>query len=402
MKKRLLFVDDDANVLNGLRRSLHRMREDWEMEFVNGADVALTELEKQPYDAIISDMRMSLMDGADLLEQLKQRYPDTVRMILSGQSNRGAVFRSIAPAHQFLSKPCDPQELINRLKQAFSMRDLLSNKSVQTLVSRLRSLPRLPTLYGEVMAELRREEPSFQRIAGPISKDVGMAAKILQLANSAFMGTSGRVSSLLQALTLIGLDNVRTLVLSVNVFSQFEGNAHVAAHLPCIWDHSIAVSKLAQQISAAENCGKAELEESFTAGLLHDVGRVVLMAELPKEALELYLTKSGTTTDAERARLGCTHAEVGAYLISIWGLPLPLVHAVASHHHPGESTETKFSALTAVHAADVSVSEGDPSALNHDAVLDVQYLSRFGLSEREGVWRGLYKAGASKGASANH
>lgn len=195
MKKRLLLVDDEPNVLSGLKRSLHAMRAEWDMEFVDSANAALAALEKQPYDAIISDMRMPLMDGADLLEEVKKRYPDTVRMILSGQSSRGAVFRSISPAHQFLAKPCDPQELGSRLKQAFATRDLLSNQSVKTVVSRMRSLPSLPTLYGEVMAELQREEPSFQQIARIISKDVGMATKILQLANSAFMGTSGRVSA---------------------------------------------------------------------------------------------------------------------------------------------------------------------------------------------------------------
>jgi putative nucleotidyltransferase with HDIG domain len=392
MKKRIMFVDDEPMVLNGLRRSLHGMREVWDMQFVESAAAALQALEKESYDAIISDMRMPLMDGADLLDQVKQRYPDTVRMILSGQSSRGAVFRSISPAHQFLSKPCDPQELANRLSQAFAMRDLLSNQSVKTVVSRLRSLPSLPALYEEVMAQLRSEDPSFAQIARIISKDVGMATKILQLANSAFMGTSGRVSSLLQSLTLIGLDNVRTLVLSVNVFSQFDGNARVAASLPCLWDHSIAVSKLAQQIAAAENCPKALLEECFTAGLLHDLGKLVLMAEFPKECLEVYTARSDMNANLERERLGCTHAEVGAYLMSSWGLPFPLVHAVAYHHHPAETAETKFSTLTAVHAADAIASEGDPSPLNHDIALDQPYLNRLGLSERESVWRSLYKA----------
>jgi putative nucleotidyltransferase with HDIG domain len=401
MKKRVLFVDDEPMVLNGLRRSLHGLREVWDMQFVESAAAALQALEKDPYDAIISDMRMPLMDGADLLDQVKQRYPDTVRMILSGQSSRGAVFRSISPAHQFLSKPCDPQELANRLSQAFAMRDLLSNQSVKTVVSRLRSLPSLPVLYEEVMAQLQSEAPSFTQIARIISKDVGMATKILQLANSAFMGTSGRVSRLQQALTLIGLDNVRTLVLSVNVFSQFDGNARAAASLPCLWEHSIAVSKLAQQIAMAENCPKALLEECFTAGLLHDLGKLVLMAEFPKECLGVYATKSGTSTDVERERLGCTHAEVGAYLMSIWGLPLPLVHAVAHHHHPAEAAETKFSPLTAVHAADAIASEADPSPLIHDIALDQPYLRRLGLSERVSVWRGLYKGEPSHFAPTN-
>jgi HD-like signal output (HDOD) protein len=377
------------------------MREEWDMEFVDGAAAALAQLEKQAYDAVISDMRMPGMDGADLLEQVKQRYPDTVRIILSGQSSRNAVFRSIAPAHQFLAKPCDPLELGSRLAQAFAMRDLLSNQSLKTVVARLRSLPSLPTLYGEVMAELRREEPSFQRIARTISNDVGMATKLLQLANSAFMGTSGRVSSLLQALTLIGLDNVRTLVLSVNVFSQFDGNPNVAAHLPCMWEHSIRVSHLAQRIASAENVSKGLLEECFTAGLLHDLGKVVLLAELPRATLQLYTTTSGACAESEQARLGCTHAEVGAYLMSIWGLPLPLVHAVAYHHKPCEAGEGKFSSLTAVHVADAIISEQDPSPLNHDAALDLSYLSHLGLSDKESVWRNLYNDAATKAANSN-
>ncbi len=169
-------------------------------------------------------MRMPLIDGAQLLEQIKERYPDMVRMILSGQSSREAVYRSISPAHQFLSKPCDPQELVARLSQAFAMRDLLANQSLKTVISRLRSIPSLPTLYEELTAALRKEDPSLSQIAKIISKDVGMAAKILQLANSAFVGSSGRVSSLSQALSLIGTETVRTLVLSVHVFSQFENN----------------------------------------------------------------------------------------------------------------------------------------------------------------------------------
>lgn len=400
MKKRVLFVDDEPMLLSGLKRSLHGMREQWEMQFVDSAGAALEALEKGPYDAIISDMRMPLMDGADLLDQVKQKYPDMVRMILSGQSSRGAVFRSIAQAHQFLSKPCDPQELSNRLSQAFGMRDLLENQAVKTVVSGLKSLPSLPALYEEVMTALRAEDPSFAQVAKIVSKDVAMATKILQLANSAFMGSSGRVSSLVHALTLIGLDNVRSLVLSVNVFSQFDDNARLRTTLPCLWDHSVAVSRLAQQIAAAENCGKVMGEECFTAGLLHDVGKVVLMAELPREYMGLYTTKSPTSTEAEREKLGCTHAEVGAYLMSIWGLPFPLVHAVAYHHHVGEATETAFGPLTAVHAADAIVSEGDPSPLNHDAALDTEYLKRVGLGEKESMWRGFYKETLSQAAGA--
>ncbi len=391
MPKRLLFVDDEAMVLDGLRRALHGMREGWEMRFVESGAAALEALEKEPYDAVVSDMRMPMMDGAQLLEEVKQRYPDMVRMILSGQSSKEAVYRSISPAHQFLSKPCDPQELAARLSQAFAMRDLLSNQALKTIISRLRSIPSLPTLYEELTGALRSENPSLAQIAKIISRDVGMAAKILQLANSAFVGASGRVSSLVQALSLIGTETVRTLVLSVHVFSQFDGNSRVAASLPVLWDHSVEVSSLAQRIATAEGCTKAMGEESFTGGLLHDIGKVVLLAEMPKEYQQIFEVPADASKNLELERLGCTHAEVGAYLMSIWGLPLSLVHAVAFHHHPSETAETTFSSLTAVHAADAIASATDANPVNRDVALDLIYLERLGLRERESLWRSFHE-----------
>ena len=389
MNRRLLFVDDDPLVLDGLRRALHGMRQTWEMNFVSSADAALQALEKDHYDAVVTDMRMPGMDGAQLLEQIKQRYPDVVRMILSGQSSREAVYRSISPAHQFLSKPCNPQELMARLGEAFSMRDLLANQSLKTMISRLRSIPSLPTLYNEITAALRSESPSLDQIARIISKDVAMAAKILQLSNSAFVGSSGRVSSLVHALSLIGTETVRTLVLSVHVFSQFEGKPQIRASLTALWEHSVAVGSLAQRIAGSQNCPKAMVEQSFTAGLLHDIGKVVLLAEMPREYHDIFEAQAGASGTLERERLGCTHAEVGAYLMSIWGLPFPLVHAVAFHHHPAESTETEFSCLTAVHAAEaIACATGAPGS-NHEVEIDMNYVDRLGLRERESVWRGL-------------
>ena len=161
--------------------------------------------------------------------------------------------------------------------------------------------------------------------------------------------------------------------------------------MPALWDHSVAVSTLAQRIANCEGCPKAVLEECFTAGLLHDLGKVVLLAELPQDYLKICTTPQKDGTDPERELLGCTHAEVGAYLMSIWGLPFPLFHAVAYHHHPNETAETSFSPLTAVHVADAIASEADTSLLNHDATLDHEYLARLGLSDKEGAWRGLYQ-----------
>jgi HD-like signal output (HDOD) protein len=219
-----------------------------------------------------------------------------------------------------------------------------------------------------------------------------MTAKVLQLANSAFMGVRYEVSNPTQAVTLIGTEMVRALVLSVHVFSQFEDHQGAAPHLTALWEHSIAVGCLSQRIAAVEKCAKGLVDESFTAGLLHDIGKLVLLAQMSKEygAILASVKEPGTLAAAEREQFGCTHADLGAYLMSIWGLPQPLIHAVAFHDRPSESIEKRFSSLTAVHGADVVVSSANGSLILQDVQLDETYLQELGLSARESVWRELH------------
>jgi HD-like signal output (HDOD) protein len=401
MPSHLLFVDDEPMVLDGIRRALHCMRSEWDMQFVTSAAEALAALKLKNFDAIITDMRMPVMDGAQLLEQVKEFHPDLVRIVLSGQCSKEAILRTIAPAHQILSKPCDLQELKARLSQAFVTRGLLRNPALASIVARLRSIPSLPTLYTELTVALRDENTSLLQIEQIVSKDVGMAAKILQLANSAFMGAHGRrVSSLRDAMSLIGAETVRSLTLSIHVFSQFDRKSAVAQYLPCIWDHSVAVASLAQRIAATETRNKLMAEESFTTGLLHDVGKIVLLAEMPKDylqALQHLNTDNRSIRDLEIEFTGCPHEQVGAYLMSIWGLPESIVQAVEYHHRPIESGQTTFSPLTALHCADAIASATDKSPMNRDIELNRDYLQTLGLLEKEGAWRALGEDCATSG-----
>ena len=393
MPKRLLFVDDEEMLLSGLRRALHGMRDEWEMTFVTNADEALRELDREVYDAVITDMHMPAMDGAELLEEVQKRHQGIVRIVLSGQSSKEAVLRSIDPTHQFLSKPCDLEELKVRLRLAFSMRDLLVNPNVKTIVTRLRNIPSLPLLYNELTAALQKPGTSLSLLEQIIEKDVAMATKVLQLANSAFIGVRGQVSSLLQAVALIGTEAIRTLALSMHVFSRLESDSKAAPYITALWNHSVEVASLARKIATAEGQDRGTIEQSFSAGLLHDVGKAVLLAEMPKVYRQILADpdlKSKTLVALEIEHLGCTHAQIGAYLMSIWGLPAPLVLAVALHHEPRE-TLTRFSALTAVHCADAIVAEKDSSTFNQDIEMDMAYVERLELSERVQTWRGLFE-----------
>lgn len=392
MPKHLLFVDDDTMVLAGLRRALHDMRQEWDMTFAPGGQAALEALEQCKFDAVISDMRMPSMDGAELLQRVKDRYPEIVRIVLSGQSEKEAVLRSIAPAHQYLAKPCDIRELKLRLGQAFASRDLVSNPAIAASVARLHSIPSLPAIYNELTRALQSETTSLAQIEAIVARDVGMATKILQLANSAFIGAHGRVSSLQQAVSLIGVETVRTLTLSIHVFSRFEGNSALAGYLPSLWDHSVCVASLGQRIAGAETGSRSLAEECFAAGLLHDVGKVILCAEKPKEYSNIQRMRETDTRSIEALEietLGYSHAQLGAYLMSVWGLPTSLVHAVAFHHHPSDALENQFSTLTAVHCANAIARAADASFPAGQVMIDEKYLDALQLSGKQSVWRGF-------------
>ena len=394
MNRRLLFVDDERMILDGLRRALHGMRGEWEMIFVDSPFIALETLATQPFDAIITDMRMPGMDGAELLERVKELHGDMVRIVLSGQSSKEAILRSIAPAHQFLAKPCNVEELKSRLRRAFATRDPLHNPALESVVSRLRTLPSLPALHDELTAALESEDTSRVTIEQIVSKDAAMAAKILQLANSAFIGAHGSVSSLREAVSLIGAEMVRSLALSIHVISMFDSKSQVAQFLPGLWEHSLLVASLAKGIALVQTGKKSVAEESFSAGLLHDVGKIVLFAEMPDEYRKVLERIDGLTRSLhplECEFIGCSHEQVGAYLIGIWGLPTSIVGPVEFHSRPTAAGKSEFTAITAVHCADAIASESDPLPLNHDVELDVAHLRTIGLADEEARWRDLHE-----------
>jgi YesN/AraC family two-component response regulator len=214
---RLIFVDDEPLLLQGLQRSLRSMAGEWTMEFVSNGPEALERMAAEPFDVVVTDMRMPGMDGAQLLQEVQKLHPETVRFVLSGQSSREAVLRFIGRSHQFLSKPCDIKELKGRIEAAFLLRDLLGSATVKEVISRLTSVPSLPALYDEIMAELESDDPSAARVGDIVARDVAMAAKVLQLANSALLGLRCQISNVHQAVLLIGMEMMRALVVSVHI-----------------------------------------------------------------------------------------------------------------------------------------------------------------------------------------
>lgn len=389
--KTLLFVDDEPKVLQGLQRQLRDMRNEWDMNFVESGPQALDFMAAHPVDIVVTDMMMPMMDGSQLLTEIVWRYPQTVRIVLSGHAEREAVFRLVGPAHQYLSKPCDADELRNAIARAFALRDLLGNERLKQLTTRIKNLPVLPAMQNQLTEELRKESPSMDRVGEIISRDIGMTVKILQLVNSAFFGLAQSVSNPTEAAMYLGLNTIRSLALSIGIFSQYDQDVCKSFSLDALAQHSWTTGLMARRVAQTERQGAKILEQCFLAGMLHDVGQLILASALQEEYGEVIAkakTQNVPVWQVEQEFFGATHADVGAYLLALWGLPNPIIEAVALHHQPARSATAGFSPAVAVHVADVFAHEF--SGTNNEVPppqLDAAYLTSHGLAGKIETWR---------------
>lgn len=386
--KTIVLVDDDPKMGERLSRLLKPLESEWKMVNVGSGEEALTTLAAQQCDVIMADLRMPGKDGVQLLEEVKKGYPHVVRILLTEPSDQEAALGPAGSVHQCLPKSSPLKVFQSTVTRACAIQDLLSNAVLLKLVSGMHTLPSLPTLYREVMQELQSPDASIDKIGQIIAKDPGMLTKMLQVVNSPFYGLSRRISSATQAVALLGLETIKSLVLSMKVFSQFESSAQTFFSLDILWNHGMITGRYARMIAKEQGAGARSMEEdAFTAGLLHDVGLLVLATNTPDQYTEtLALMNQGIAEwEAERQVLGATHAEVGGYLLGTWGLGDPIVEAVAFHHDPGRSTGHTFSPLAAVHIANV-LEEQAASIDGPSIVADMDYLRACGLEPDMSKW----------------
>lgn len=397
MKKRILFVDDEEMVLQGLRRMLRPYRDEWDMVFVDSGPKALEIMAQEPFDVVVADMRMPVMNGAELLHEVMKRHPLTVRLILSGHSDNELILKAMGATHQYLAKPCDQEVLRTVLRRAIASVDVLQSPELKILIGKMTSLPSLPALYQEIIGKLRDPNIQLEDITGVIARDLGMTAKILQLVNSSFFGLPHHVTDLNAAVSFLGLNVITSLFLSFHIFTELEGVKIPGFSIDNLWKHSLDTAYLASKISKLETRSDVMGNESFVAGILHDSGRIVLASNFPdqyREAMNVSMQDQCDLSESERKTFGHTHSEVGGYLMSLWGLPVPIVDAVAYHHNPGILARKEFCTLTAVHAANSLVGSnfenGHEIATNS---LDMDYLASLNMAERLSHWQQLVRKG---------
>jgi HD-like signal output (HDOD) protein len=391
MKKRILFVEDEPLLLELYVMMLEGEHDRWDITTASNGRQALQLMEHSAFDVVVSDLNMPEMNGIELLTAVRTRHPGTSRIILSGLQDQQEVARCLGATHQFLAKPFEVRTLTATLARVSGLDTYLNDKRVQALIGRIGTLPSFPSLYIKIIEELDSGSSSVESIAAIVAKDPGMTAKMLQIVNSAAVGLARKVGSPFEAIQFLGVSTVRSLVLSAHIFSCFDRSRLKSFSIDQLWAHSFRTGTLARRILQLEQKDSAEAEEAYTAGMLHDAGKLMLAHSMPdqfRKALALAGERQIPLHDAELEVFGATHAGAAAYLLGLWGLPAPIVEAVAFHHTPGLSDLRTCGPLTAVHVANVLEQELSRSAPDRKlSPIDENYLAAIGIQDRLELWR---------------
>lgn len=350
---RVAFVDDEPNVLNGLRRSMLVMLDEWEMAFFKSGPDLLARMMIEGFDVVVSDIRMPEMDGAVLLGEVRRRHPDTVRVILSGYADKDVVFQTIGPAHIYLSKPCDPEALRRAIAGRAMLRGLMEGQEMRRLLGGTTSLPSAPDLFIELVEELRSPRSSTAAVAAIIGKDVAMTAELLKLTNSSYFAVNAQAATPLQAVRILGLDLIQTLVLQIGIFQQFQGSPEMRRHIEALNEYGLELGSLAEAYALAAGQSDEVATAARCSALLSTIGCLVLLKERNEAYLDLLaaLPSAQGLDAAEAERFGAGHGLLGAYLLSLWGFADAIVEAVAFAADPSRCLSAGNPVLMALHLA---------------------------------------------------
>ncbi len=388
---KILFVDDEPEILAGLRNLLRRQRRRWQMTFALGGEAAIQRLAEESFDIVVSDMRMPGIDGIDVLSEVQQRQPNAARIVLSGYADRDMAIKAAIVAHQFLTKPCDADTLTNVLERACNLQQLIGDETIRRIVGRIDHLPVVPQIYHELTGALSNQNTTARKIAEILEQDMAVCAKLLQMVNSAFFRLARQISAIEEAVAYLGVETIRTLVLSAKIFDTVDPECNLAGlSISALQSHALHVAALSKQIAPP-----GQEEAAFTAAMLHDIGLLILMAGSPQtlnEALKRADKEKRPLYAVEHELYGTSHAEIGAYLLGIWGLPYPVVEAVANHHQPGRVPQQEYDLVATLHTAQQLLRETMPHCRvcqTEAAAEDTSYWQSLHVAGRLEDWRAL-------------
>ncbi len=329
----ILLVDDEKKILSSLSRAFFDT--DYDIYTANSGEEALELLETQEVDLIISDMRMPVMDGYELLSQVKEKYPRIIRVIMSGYAEEQTIIQALVRniGKIYILKPWVNEEVLKYVEQLFITEDMLRSKELLSLINNIDELPTIAESYQKILS-LLSSDVSVKEIADEIGKDFAISSKLLQIVNSAFFGV--KTGSIQQVAVYLGLQNIRHLILSTSILNSMSNFQMNESEYKMLWDHAFRTNTILSFLY--ENLLHKKLPEtSISAGLLHNIGWAIIN-QLPKNGLNSLAQKAKeenlSIVDLEMEMFQISHQEIGAYLLNWWELPFPIVEAALYHHAP--------------------------------------------------------------------
>ncbi len=362
--KHILFVDDEPLVLRGLRRAFDDLAETWSVDSATSGDEALQKLAAGPCDVLVTDMRMPGMNGAELLAVVAQRHAHVVRIVLSGQADQTLLAQCVSTAHHYFAKPCDPEQLRETVLNLVGLGEKADNVSAVLMANRLPLLPSQPLVYRRLVAAINQPGTDLDTFGRLVEADQGLTAKVIKLSNSAYFGFGHTVNSVSEAVSLLGVELLKALVLSAQLFDFCHDPGRAGISVDRLWARAQALGAAARAIAREERLPREVQEAAFTAGLLHNCGLLVLATNLPgplSTAIDLARKIRQPLHTCERPIYRTTYSEVSAYVLSLWELPPAIVEAVAFHDSGPAIDSAELSLPALLHVAHILVGETQPA-----------------------------------------
>ncbi len=390
-KLKVLFVDDEPEILNGLRLTLRKQKKFWDILFATSGAEAVELLSQHELDAVVTDMQMPGIDGAELLTRVRTVQPQACRLVISGHADDVIAMRALSIAHQFLSKPVTREEIVRSIEKTYAIMNLVKLPQIKNIIGDTTSLPATPRLYQQLIGIIHDENCGVDEVAAIIEQDPGMSAKFLQLANSAYFSMPRAVVAVADAVAFLGFSTVCSIALSKEAMQAFPKlkNLH-SASLASFQHRSNLCATVAARIAKDM---KLDPSIASTSGTLHATGLLLLEARAPErcaEAWERALEDDVPLHEAEQLTMGTDHALIGGALLGSWGLPAPVVETVLHQYNPGHVSKKKFSLAGALHIASYLVNVCMDRVEAHDQhatrKLDVRYVNATGVSEKASEW----------------
>lgn len=391
--RKVLFVDDNKSLIDSFKNYFDKMPKKWAPIYQTDPLKAMDILIFGDIDIIVTDIHMPEINGVTLLDFVKKEHPDIIRIAISGESDTPEMLAKAKNAHRYIQKPVDLNSLRSVIERVSSLETLIANKDTRKIVASLDVIPTTPKVYRELLSELNRDDGSLKRISELVAEDPGLTAGLLKVVNSAFFNLPNEITSAQQAVTLLGLEIVKGILFSVEMVRTFSIDEEKTFSINDIVEHSLLVANFTKTILEKEHVNRVVIEKTFVTAILHDIGELIFAYAFPERyrtIIEVSKSFEQTLARLEMQVLGSTHAEAGAYLLGLWGLPDDIVSAIANHHTPAKASGTAAAILATLHAADYICCKLIPEfRLGGDEHIEMSFLKKLKIHHKLNEWEDL-------------